>query len=154
MGYNGSYGGGGSGGGSIAKDMYFADITARDISTTNNPDRIKQGIVCAVTNGTEYDYYQWDNIGSQWREANGIYQGKTGEKGDGVDFFTVAMDGLSSDLFVNHNLGRPVAVAKLYTPDGKISDVYVENLDESGQGSTNTAWVSSSIPMLGTLTLI
>ena len=80
--------------------------------------------------------------------------GPQGEKGDGVNFFTVDMDGLSSDLFVNHNLGRPVAVAKLYTPDGKISDLYVENLDQTGQGSTITAWVASSIPMLGKLTLI
>ena len=72
----------------------------------------------------------------------------------GVDFFTVDMDGLSSTYTANHNLGRFIAVARVYQPDGEVAQVEVKNIDNAGNVSENVAQVISSIPMLGTLTLI
>ena len=70
----------GTGGASIADDMYFASTNERDTFTTDNPDRIFQGVTCAVTNGSNLDYYQY-NV-STWEKANLIFQGEKGEKGD------------------------------------------------------------------------
>lgn len=81
-----SGGGGGGGGASIATDMFFASISARDTFTTNNPSRLYQGVACAVAHLTSYDYYQWDATGSLWRAANEIYQGQQGPAGtDGTN---------------------------------------------------------------------
>lgn len=73
--------GGGGGGASIAEDMYFANTAARDTFTTANPNRLFQGVTCAVTNGDKYDYYQWDAADKKWLEANLIFQGKKGDPG-------------------------------------------------------------------------
>jgi hypothetical protein len=82
-GYPNTGNGGGSGSGaSIAEDMYFATTAERDTFTSNNPDRLKQGVTCAVENLATYDYFQWDEAASQWRDANLIFQGKKGDKGD------------------------------------------------------------------------
>ena len=35
-------------GGSIAEDMYFANTLIRDTFTVDNPNRIYQGVTCAV----------------------------------------------------------------------------------------------------------
>ena len=74
---NGGTGSGG-GGASVAKDMYFATTTERDQFTTDNPSRIFQGVTCAVSNASAYDYYQYDMVNTQWRDANLIFQGKQG----------------------------------------------------------------------------
>ena len=67
---------GGSGGASIATDMYFSSIADRDAFTSANPDRMHQGVTSAVENGASYDYYQYDSSGKKWLAANQIYQGK------------------------------------------------------------------------------
>ncbi|CAH9015646.1 hypothetical protein VP150E351_P0039 [Vibrio phage 150E35-1] len=77
----GNGGSGGTGAGSIADDMYFPTLAARDTFTTDNPDRMYQGVACAVVAGSSYDYYQWDDKSSQWRDANLIFQGKDGKTG-------------------------------------------------------------------------
>lgn len=74
-------GGSGGGGASIAEDMYFSTTAERDTFTSNKPERIKQGVTCAVTNGPNYDYYQWDDSSSTWRDANLIFQGRKGATG-------------------------------------------------------------------------
>ena len=48
---SGGVGSGGTGAGSIAEDMYFPTTIARDDFTTSNPNRIYQGVTCAVENG-------------------------------------------------------------------------------------------------------
>ena len=80
--------------------------------------------------------------------------GDKGEKGDGVGFFTVDMNGLASTYTANHNLGRFIAVARVYQPDGEVAQVEVQNVDNAGNVSENVAQVISSVPMLGKLTLI
>ena len=80
--------------------------------------------------------------------------GEKGDKGDGVGFFTAEMNGLSSTYTANHNLGRFIAVARVYQPDGEVAQVEVQNKDNEGNVSQNVAQVISSVPMLGTLTLI
>ena len=72
----------------------------------------------------------------------------------GVDFFTVEMSGLASTYTANHNLGRFIAVARVYRPDGEVAQVEVQNKDNAGNVSENVAQVISSVPMLGKLTLI
>ena len=81
-------------------------------------------------------------------------EGEKGDKGDGVGFFTVDMNGLSSTYTANHNLGRFIAVARVYRPDGEVAQVEVQNKDNAGNVSENVAQVISSVPMLGKLTLI
>lgn len=84
-------GGGGSGGASIAEDMYFTDIAERDAFATANPARLKQGVICGVINGAVYDFYVWDEDTSDWRDGDVILQGKKGDigpqgvQGDHVD---------------------------------------------------------------------
>lgn len=75
-------GGGGGSGGSIATDMYFASLAARNAMPA---DRRVQGVVCAVEDGADYDYYQWDEAGNTWRAANLIFQGTEGAQGDKGD---------------------------------------------------------------------
>lgn len=75
----------GSGGGTIPEDMFFATTAERDTFTANNPDRVYQGAVCAVVNGSAYDYYEWDDTANTWRDANRIFQGSKGDKGDAAD---------------------------------------------------------------------
>lgn len=72
----------------------------------------------------------------------------------GSDAFTVEMDGTRSEFFAYHNLGRPVITARITTPEGHIAEVGVNNQDESGNLSINVSKVFSSVPMIGTLTLI
>ena len=89
-------GSGGTGAGSIAKDMYFPDTATRDQFTTDNPERIYQGVTCAVTNGSAYDYYQWSESEDAWKDANLIFQGKDGNDGkDGVIQELVAGDNIT-----------------------------------------------------------
>ena len=75
-------GNGGTNGASIAEDMYFDTTAERDTFTTDNPDRIFEGVTCAVKNGSNFDYYQYDTSSSSWLKANLIFQGEKGEKGD------------------------------------------------------------------------
>ena len=72
----------------------------------------------------------------------------------GIDFYTAEMNGLSSTFTAEHNLGRFIAVARVYQPDGEVAQVEVQNKDNEGNISQNVAQVISSVPMLGTLTLI
>ena len=72
----------------------------------------------------------------------------------GIDFYTAEMNGLASTFTAEHNLGRFIAVARVYQPNGEVAQVEVQNLDNSGNVSQNVAQVISSVPMLGTLTLI
>ena len=79
-------GAGGSGGtsstvSSIAEDMFFLSTSARDIFTNGHPDRLVQGVACAVGTGSQYEYFQWDAANGIWRDANLIYQGQKGQKG-------------------------------------------------------------------------
>ena len=78
-------GGGGSGGGiSIAEDMFFTSTAQRDTFTTNNPNRIRVGIMCAVTTGSVVAYYQ--RIANSWVSANTVVQGRKGDRGtDGIN---------------------------------------------------------------------
>ncbi|AFE86201.1 putative tail fiber [Salinivibrio phage CW02] len=76
----GSVGGSGAG---ISEDMFFSNTAERDTFTTDNPDLISQGVVCAVDNGVGgYDYYQWEESSTSWKDANLIFQGRKGDKGD------------------------------------------------------------------------
>ena len=85
--------GGAGGGGSssvstvsaIAEDMFFTTTSGRDTWTSGNPDRLYSGVACAVGSGSTYDYYMWDVQAGTWRDANLIYQGKRGEKGESGD---------------------------------------------------------------------
>ena len=72
----------------------------------------------------------------------------------GIDFYTHEMNGLASTFTAEHNLGRFIAVARVYQPDGEVAQVEVRNKDNAGNISQNVAQVISSVPMLGTLTLI
>ena len=72
----------------------------------------------------------------------------------GIEFYTKEMDGLASTFTAEHNLGRFIAVARVYQPDGEVAQVEVQNKDNDGNVSKNVAQVISSVPMLGTLTLI
>ena len=105
---NGSNGTGGSGGGtgagSIAEDMYFETIAERDAFTINNPDRIFQGVTCAVGNAPVYDYYQYDNVNFEWREANLIFQGRRGEAGTNGTNGTDGKDGVVQELQAGENV--------------------------------------------------
>ena len=107
------FGGGGVGGGgaSIAKDMFFSSISERDTFTTNNPSRIYQGVACAVGSGPSYDYYQWDDVGSQWRDANLIYQGGRGDPGTpGEKGDTVKITSVDNELDADGKLKTTVAL--------------------------------------------
>lgn len=87
-------------------------------------------------------------------------RGHTGDAGptglDGLDHqvYTVEMNGTQSNYTAYHNLGRLVLVARIATPSGDIAEVSVRNLGDDGNTSLNIAQVQSSMPMLGTLTLI
>ncbi|AUR87524.1 hypothetical protein NVP1101O_113 [Vibrio phage 1.101.O._10N.261.45.C6] len=106
--------GGSSGGASIAEDMYFATTTARDDFTTANTNRIYQGVTCAVENGAAYDYYQYDETGTLWRDANLIFQGRKGVDGRGIDDATI--DG--TDLTLYFTDGTESNVGKVVGDDG------------------------------------
>ena len=71
-----------------------------------------------------------------------------------IHAFTVDLNGLSSTYTAEHNLGRFIAFARVYQPDGEVAQVEVQNKDNDGNVSQNIAQVISSVPMLGTLTLI
>ena len=104
---NGGSGSGSTGAGSIAKDMYFATIAARDQFTIDNPDRIFQGVTCAVVNGTSYDYFQYDDTAKDWRDANLIFQGKQGDNGkDGTNGTNGSdgKDGVVQELVAGDNI--------------------------------------------------
>jgi hypothetical protein len=110
--------GGGSGsGGSIARDMYFTSVSQRNTFTNNNPNRIFQGVTCAVeAGGPDYDYYQWD--GNQWRTANLIYQGRQGLTGDaGVDVSNAEVDA-NGDLIVTLSDGTVINAGVAKGADG------------------------------------
>ncbi len=77
-----------------------------------------------------------------------------GSTGGGVGAFTVEMNGTSSQYIAYHNLGRLVITARVITPGGDIAEVGVSNHDEHGNLSLNVSRVFSSIPMMGTLTLL
>ena len=64
--------------GSIADDMYFASTADRDTFTAANPNRLYQGVTCAVGT-TTYDYYQWNDVTKDWAKANLIFQGQKGD---------------------------------------------------------------------------
>lgn len=105
---------GGGGGASIAEDMYFANIAARDAFVTNNPSRMTQGVTCAVTNGSAYDYYQWDAVATQWRDANLIFQGSKGAQGDagqdGAKGDTVKISAVTNSIDADDKLVTEVAL--------------------------------------------
>jgi hypothetical protein len=116
---------GGGGGGSIAEDMYFFNIAARDDFTTNNQDRIIEGVVCAVSNGPDaYDYYMYSgliNINGTWRDANLIYQGRQGDKGDKGDHIASAVFSGGDIVFTDtgaRQFALAGAVATLTGPEG------------------------------------
>lgn len=113
-------GSGGTGAGSIAKDMYFPDTATRDQFTTDNPDRIYQGVTCAVVNGTSYDYYQYDTTASVWRDANLIFQGKDGTKGaDGTDGRGIDLATIEGEnLNLEYSDGTSQDVGKVVGRDG------------------------------------
>ncbi|CAM0102030.1 hypothetical protein VPH166E361_0011 [Vibrio phage 166E36-1] len=119
-------GGGGGSGGSIAKDMYFATTVLRDTFTTDNPSRIYQGVTCAVENGTDYDYYQWDENNTQWRDANLIFQGREGNDGRGIDEVTIE----NKDLTLYYTDGTDVNVGKVVGDDG--TDVTSASIEADG----------------------
>ena len=77
----------------------------------------------------------------------------TAEAG-GVGFYTHEMNGLSSTFTAEHNLGRPIAVARIYKPDGTVMNVSFQNKDNEGNVSQNVAQVAANLPMVGVLTLI
>lgn len=76
-------GGVGGSGGAIAEDMYFVSEDARDTFSATNPTRLQQGITCAVqVTPDSYSYFQWDTNTSSWRNADLIFQGRRGDRGD------------------------------------------------------------------------
>lgn len=95
MGRGSGLGGAVGGGASVAEDMFFASIAERDTFTANNPDRIEQGVTCAVDNGASgYDYYQWSTGSSAWQAANLIFRGPQGLPGpQGVSVDSVSISG-------------------------------------------------------------
>ena len=107
-------GGSGTGAGSIARDMYFATTAERDTFTTDNPARIYQGVTCAVTNGSAYDYYQWSESENAWKDANLIFQGREGNDGRGID--EVAIEG--KNLTLRFSDGTESDVGKVVGDDG------------------------------------
>ena len=107
--------------------------------------------------------------GAQGKPGPAGEQGERGERGergftgptgfagaDGKDHetFTMEMNGTQSNASVEHNLGRIILIARIDTPDGEIAEVSVKNLDNNGEKSLNVVQIKSSVPMLGTLTLI
>ena len=92
-----------------------------------------------------------DNIELTQTSANSVI---ISAQPSGIDFYTHEMDGLASTFTAEHNLGRFIAVARVYQPDGEVAQVEVQNKDNAGNVSKNVAQVISSVPMLGTLTLI
>lgn len=61
--------------------------------------------------------------------------------------FNVTADGTASSITIIHSQGRLMSQAQLFEPDGTVSELHLVNTDE------NTSVVSSSTPMLGTITL-
>ncbi|CAM0102337.1 hypothetical protein VPH5P1C_0014 [Vibrio phage 5P1c] len=119
-------GGSGGGGASIAEDMYFPTTALRDTFTTDNPSRIYQGVTCAVENGTNYDYYQYDETGSQWRDANLIFQGRKGVDGRGITETTIE----GNDLTLYYTDGTEANVGKVVGDNG--IDVTSATIEENG----------------------
>jgi hypothetical protein len=74
--------------------------------------------------------------------------------GDSGRVFTAEMNGTSSHYIAYHNLGRLVVTARVTTPEGDVAEVGVSNKDENGELSLDVSRVFSSVPMIGTLTLI
>ena len=72
----------------------------------------------------------------------------------GIDFYTHEMNGLASTFTAEHNLGRFIAVARVYQPDGTVMSVSFQNKDNEGNVSQNVAQVAANLPMVGVLTLI
>lgn len=72
----------GSGNGaSIQDDFYFSDTTERDAFTTANPDRLFDGVICAVGSVGTYSYFEWNATLSQWFATVRLAQGPTGAQG-------------------------------------------------------------------------
>ena len=155
---NGGSGSGSTGAGSIAKDMYFATIAARDQFTTDNPNRIFQGVTCAVVNGTSYDYFQYDDTTKDWRDANLIFQGKQGDAGTngsdgrGIDEATIEGDNLNIHYSdgTQSDLGRVVGHEGIDGKDGKVQEliagdnITIDSTDPAKPVITSTAVVPPS----------
>ena len=71
----------------------------------------------------------------------------TSAGGDPISSFNVVADGTASSITITHSQGRLMTSAELLEPDGSVSTLHVQNVDE------NTSIVSSSTPILGTITL-
>ena len=71
-----------------------------------------------------------------------------------VSSFVKEMDGLTSVYLANHELGRFITVARVHQPNGEVAHVGIENIDEDGNVSKDVAKITSTVPMLGTLTLL
>lgn len=81
-------------------------------------------------------------------------QGEQGPPGGGFSYFEQELSGLASQLQVEHNLGRLLVKAKVISLTGVVSSVHIDNKDANGNLSTNSALVTSSVPMAGKLILI
>jgi len=68
----------------VAEDMFFDNLSARDTWTSGHPERLSQGVTCAVGT-TAYNYYMWSVSDASWHDADLIYQGEKGEKGEKGD---------------------------------------------------------------------
>lgn len=66
---------------------------------------------------------------------------------DPVVSFNVTADGTASSISITHSQGRLMSEARLFEPDGSVSELHLVNIDE------NTSVVTSSTPILGTVTL-
>jgi hypothetical protein len=64
-----------------------------------------------------------------------------------ISSFDVAADGTASSITITHSQGRLMTQAQLIETDGTVSTLLLTNVDE------NTSIVSSSTPILGTITL-
>jgi len=119
----GSSGSGGGVGTSIAEDMFFFNVAARDDFTANNPNRLYEGVTCAVSNGAEYNYFMWEEstFPGNWKEANLLYQGKKGDRGEKGDHIASSVFSGDDIVFTDTSSRQfPLvgAVATLTGPEG------------------------------------
>ncbi|CAH9011617.1 hypothetical protein VP121E341_P0016 [Vibrio phage 121E34-1] len=88
--------------------MYFSSNLERDEFTENNPERIYQGVTCAVESADKYVFFMWDSAGEGWLEADKIYQGQEGEPGKKGD--TVKINAVSNVLDADGKLKTTVSL--------------------------------------------
>jgi len=109
----------------IAEDMYFSSVVFRDAWTTSNPNRLYQGVVCAVGDEISgFEFYMWDSSSSTWVTSDVILQGPKGDKGiqglTGDHVNSAAFSG--NDIVFGDTGGRQFplanAVATLTGPSG------------------------------------